>query len=1208
MEAAAPAAAVAPAAPVAPTAPAPPGLLQRLLRRPAAENPDSPTGDGGGGSGDSSSSDSASGRGGKVGDGAKAGTPGSGDPDGGANGKPALAPVSFLTLYRYASPLDRVLLGAGTLAAIAHGVMMPLFAVFFGDLIDAGNNSEAASPQAVLDATGSVAWKIILLGGVSGLLSIVQVFGYQTSAQRQGVRIRTLFLKSLLRQEMGWYDQLDSGTLTAHVTGDVALIQTGIGDKVAMCVQLASTAVTGFIVAFLNGWKLTLVILATAPALIIVGGLFGKLAAEATTGGQKAYAKAGAAAEEALSLIRTVVAFGGEATEAAKYDRLLRRASKDEERRAHLSGASIGVSMFIMMGVYGLAFWFGNKEVRADNLSSGDVVTVFFSVIIAAMGLGQTAPGITAMTAARGAAPRVFEVIERASAIDATDDAAGVVPSSVEGRLELRGVDFAYPSRPDRPVLQGMSVSVNKGQTIALVGASGCGKVRVDWLRVGCVGAGGRCCGLLCLRETGCANLCVTWLFVPELCSAACFSGLSRSLFFSLSSPPPQTTVVQLLERLYDVGGGAAELDGTDVRSLNVQWLRSQIGFVAQSPVLFTGTIRENIALGGGIQVVDEPNPSGGAPTRRVTPRVVTDADITAAARQANAYDFITALPDGFDTQVGGKGAQLSGGQRQRVCIARALVGNPAILLADEATSSLDTASERTVQDALARAAATRTTVVIAHRLSTVQAADAIAVVDAGRVVELGTHRELVARDGGRYRRMVDMQTLTDETEEERSRRGHDRRHRAAALAAAGAAGGPEGAGAPADGVADAEAKAAAKTAAVDDSAAGVGSVGTTDASSSDDEAFAKPAVDLATGKRVVRRALAVNMREWPFLLAGVVGALGSGASWPVLAILYSEVLVLLGDMSDAASERVNRYAGGFALLGVAMAVAMYLQIAMLSIAGERLTLKLRRAAFGSMLRQEAAFFDAKAHSVGALSTQLAADVPLVKGLTGETAGNIIMVFSSIGTGLVIAFVSCWKVAAVTLAFTPGIALGGFVQIRLLSSSDVEVRAAYQKAGAVLTELVSNIRTVTTLGVQREFLARFEAELAEPIKKGRLMAITSGIGLGMSGTFCGPRSPPLCVVVGARCIDRRVCASHAVHGCPTCPYHSCVGVLRLALTNSASGLTIPSATGCMCRSLLLSLLWFAQSSSRFAFGRWRCGTAPNWAWMASATFSKRSER
>ena len=581
--------------------------------------------------------------------------------------------------------------------------------------------------------------------------------------------------------------------------------------------------------------------------------------------------------------------------------------------------------------------------------------------------------------------------------------------------------------------------------------------------------------------------------------------------------------MVQLLERLYDVGGGAAELDGTDVRSLNVQWLRSQIGFVAQSPVLFTGTIRENIALGGGIQVVDEPNPSGGAPTRRVTPRVVTDADITAAARQANAYDFITALPDGFDTQVGGKGAQLSGGQRQRVCIARALVGDPAILLADEATSSLDTASERTVQDALARAAAARTTVVIAHRLSTVQAADAIAVVDAGRVVELGTHHELVARDGGRYRRMVELQTLTDETEEERSRRGHDRRQRAAALAAAGEAG---GGAAPADGVAAAEAKAAAKAAAVDDSAAGVGSVGTTDASSSDDEAPAKAPVDLATGKRVVRRALAVNAREWPFLLAGVVGALGAGASWPVLAILYSQVLVLLGDESDDASGRVNRYAGGFALLGVAMAVVMYFQIAMLAIAGERLTLKLRRAAFGAMLRQEAAFFDDKAHSVGALSTQLAADVPLIKGLTGETAGILIMVLGSVGTGLVVAFISCWKVAAVTLAFTPGIALGGYVQIRLLSASDVEVRAAYQKAGAVLTELVSNIRTVTTLGVQREFLARFEAELGEPIKKGRLMAVTSGVGLGLSGTFLWDLGLPRFSPRWGLAVSTVVCALH----------------------------------------------------------------------------------
>ncbi|OSX68684.1 hypothetical protein BU14_2394s0001, partial [Porphyra umbilicalis] len=577
----------------------------------------------------------------------------------------------------------------------------------------------------------------------------------------------------------------------------------------------------------------------------------------------------------ALALIRTVVAFGGEASEAAKYDRLLRRAAKDEERRAHLTGVSVVVCMAILMGVYALAFWFGNKEVRSGNFSSGDVVTVFFSIILAAMGLGQAAPGISAMHAARGAAPRVFDVIGQESAIDATDGVAGVVPPSVGGRMELRGVDFSYPTRPDRRVLHDMSVVVNKGQTLALVGPSGGGK----------------------------------------------------------------STIVRLLDRLYDVDEGAVELDGTDVRSLNVQWLRSQMGFVAQSPVLFAGTIRENIALGGGIEVVDELGPAGSGTRRRVIPRVVTDADVMTAARQANAYDFITALPDGFDTQVGGRGAQLSGGERQRVCIARALVGNPPILLADEATSSLDSASERAVNDALSRAAADRTTVVIAHRLSTVQAADAIAVVEGGNIVEIGSHRELVAKEGGRYRRMVELQTLTAGIVEERSSAGGEHRRRAAVSAAKGKA---DGVCPSADDLSDEDEEAAAPPPAADGSTGGDSSGTAAAASSPDGRPPSKPVVNLAEGKSLVARALRVNAREWPLLVAGLAGASASGAFWPVLALLYAKVLVLLGDTSPDASDRVNAYAGGFGLLGLSVALALYLQTAMLLTASERLTLKLR--------------------------------------------------------------------------------------------------------------------------------------------------------------------------------------------------------------------------------------------------------------------------
>jgi len=240
--------------------------------------------------------------------------------------------------------------------------------------------------------------------------------------------------------------------------------------------------------------------------------------------------------------------------------------------------------------------------------------------------------------------------------------ADGATPTHVRGEVEVRDVAFAYPTAPDKLVCDGYSLRVDAGQTCALVGASGSGK----------------------------------------------------------------STIIALLERFYDPQRGAVLLDGADIRTLNVRWLRSQLGLVGQEPVLFVGSVAENIAYG-----------KEGA----------TREEVEEAARMANAHGFVTeSLPDGYDTQVGMRGGKLSGGQKQRIAIARALLRKPSVLLLDEATSALDNESEKLVQVSLDEIMAKqkRTTIVIAHRLSTIRDASKIAVVDKGAVVEEGTHDELL--------------------------------------------------------------------------------------------------------------------------------------------------------------------------------------------------------------------------------------------------------------------------------------------------------------------------------------------------------------------------------------------------------------------------------------------------------------------------------
>ncbi|CAH3192004.1 unnamed protein product, partial [Porites evermanni] len=292
------------------------------------------------------------------------------------------------------------------------------------------------------------------------------------------------------------------------------------------------------------------------------------------------------------------------------------------------------------------------------------IVRVVLAILVGGLVLGQISAFAPDYVKAKVAAARLFKIFDRESLIDSSSE-DGLKPSSITGTVQLRGVRFRYPTRQDVKVLRGLSLSVQKGQKLALVGSSGCGK----------------------------------------------------------------STVISLLERFYDALEGEVAIDGNDVRSLNIQWLRSHIGIVSQEPVLFGCSIADNIAYGD-------------------NSREVGRDEIIKAAEAANIHSFINSLPKGYDTLVGDKGTLISGGQKQRIAIARALVRNPQILLLDEATSALDTESEKVVQQALDAASEGRTAIIIAHRLSTVQNADVIAVIHHGRVMEQGTHQELLGRKG----------------------------------------------------------------------------------------------------------------------------------------------------------------------------------------------------------------------------------------------------------------------------------------------------------------------------------------------------------------------------------------------------------------------------------------------------------------------------
>ncbi|XP_042744187.1 ATP-dependent translocase ABCB1 isoform X3 [Lagopus leucura] len=797
--------------------------------------------------------------------------------------------VSPLALFRYSTCTDKLLMIFGSLLAIAHGSSLPIAMIIFGDMTDSfvtsdetnftGNLSTLNSSSEMLDKLEEdmtkYAYYYTAIGAAVLVAAYVQTSFWTLAAGRQVKKIREKFFHAIMKQEIGWFDVNDAGELNTRLIDDVSKINEGIGDKIGLLIQSETTFISGFVVGLVRGWKLTLVILAVSPVLGLSAALWAKILTAFTDREQAAYAKAGAVAEEVLGAIRTVVAFGGQEKEIKRYHKNLEDAKRIGIRKAITSNISIGAAFLLIYASYALAFWYGTTLVLTDDYTIGKVLTVFFSVLIGAFSIGQTAPSIEAFANARGAAYAIFNIIDNEPQIDSYSN-AGHKPDHIKGNLEFQNVFFNYPSRPDVEILKGLNLKINCGQTVALVGGSGCGK----------------------------------------------------------------STTVQLIQRFYDPKEGTITIDGQDLKSLNVRYLREIIGVVNQEPVLFATTIAENIRYGR---------------------EDVTMEEIEKAAKEANAYDFIMKLPKKFETVVGERGAQMSGGQKQRIAIARALVRNPKILLLDEATSALDNESESVVQAALDKAREGRTTVVVAHRLSTVRNADLIAVFDSGVITEQGNHSQLI-ENKGIYYKLVNMQAI--ETEDPSSEKDENtvsiKRN-----------------GSPSN---------------LDESFKKGLRRGSTRRSmkkpNDTDGKDGSPAEELPPVSFL--KVMKLNKKEWPYFVAGTLCSVVNGALQPAFAVIFSEIIGIFSETDDnVLREKSNLYSLLFLAIGIVSFFTFFVQGFAFGKAGEILTMRLRFMAFKAMLRQDMAWFDDPKNSTGALTTRLANDASQVKGIATEAIENI---------------------------------------------------------------------------------------------------------------------------------------------------------------------------------------------------------------------------
>ncbi|KAI1333234.1 P-loop containing nucleoside triphosphate hydrolase protein [Xylariaceae sp. FL0255] len=916
----------------------------------------------------------------------------------------------YIRVFKYVRGWDRLLLVVAGLAAMGSGVTLPLMNIIFGRLVNNFTGyfldpptTTRAEFTALLNRNSLYIF-LLFLGRFT--LTYINKFSYRMIGLRISAAIRLDYLRALFGQTIHVLDSMPSGAAAGTITTTANVLQLGISEKLGTLVEFTTTIIGSLVIAFTYSWSQALVTSSVILFIALVMSILLPFILKGISRQTKAETKSSSIASETFSAIRMVGACGAEDRMAKRFAVWVAAAKRHGQTTSPFLALQFGLVFFSIFATFGLSFWYGTKSYAEGRIHQvGTIVVVLNSVIFLVFSFERISTPLVAVGKATVAACEFFIVIDaprpeqghlREPDVSATND------------IVFEDVDFAYPSRPHVKVLDQLNVTLEAGKLTAIVGPSGSGKSTI-------------------------VGLIERWYTLHDqhvLAKAINKEAKKKQEKKSKrkKTDADESDAEEVSSPVEDLGPrielkGSIRTCNQDLEKINLKWWRSQIGLVQQEPFLFNDTIYKNVAHGL----------IGSAWEHETQDRkleLVRDA-----CKEAFADEFIDRLPDGYDTLVGDSGTKLSGGQRQRICIARAIIKKPKILILDEATSAIDVRGERIVQAALDKVSQGRTTITIAHRLSTTKKADTIVVLKNGRVVEQGTHESLLRHEQGVYYGLVHAQKLSLGGPDDEENSEPEEEDIGAIISRE-------------------------KSAAVSDMA-----------DTPKSEQWVNRGLFGSFGKLLYEQR-----SRFPFYGIIIIAAAAAGATAPLQAFLFAKLITvfeLINDLPKFTSE-ADFWSLTWVYLGIGAGLAYFTLGIVSNNLAYHVSSNYRQQYFEGIIYQKTTFFDEEDHSTGTLTARVGSDPKQLEELLGINMSLVYTSFFTLTGALAIAFAFGWKLALVALTVTAPLGLfAGYYRFKYELEFEKMNNAVFAESSQFAAESISAFRTVTSLTLEDTITNRY---------------------------------------------------------------------------------------------------------------------------------------